>query len=214
MRYILFAAVNIIVGAGLVVWLMYFLCIQHIRQRTPRIAILVLLIACVALTSVCLFVEIAIWIPEFDEWRAVKSGYGQIPQAGQIDQLIGEADHFISGPPNSGRYEWCTDVYFGGRYELGLRQDVEVNTWTDEVKAIGQPTFYLNVVQKVGVEPDGRFNVAYNTLLGRKFGAGDWAKIVKAKGDFSVIGIHLERNNPVPNFDKYVQYLPHRRFGP
>ena len=51
--------------------------------------------------------------------------------------------------------------------QLGLRQDVEVNTWTDEVKAIGQPTFYLNVVQEGGVEPDGRFNVAYNTLLGR-----------------------------------------------
>jgi hypothetical protein len=158
------------------------------------------------------------WYPhysnEIDERKAVKSGYTQLPEARQIDELIGEADHFISGPKNTASgLEWCTDVYFGGRYELGMRVDVEVDAATSKVtRFIGRPKFYLHEVGSVDILPDGRTSVSYRSQ--HEFGADDWAKIVKAHGDFSAIGIQLDRDHPIANFESYVAQLPHRRFGP
>jgi hypothetical protein len=168
---------------------------------------LALLVAIIACTSG--------YIANLDERKAVKSGYSKIPQAKQIDELIGEADHFISGYKNTDPgLEWCTDVYFAGRYELGMRVDVEVNRSSEVTKVIGEPKFYLSEVARVDVGPGDGVSVAYQPSGHREFGAADWEKVVKAKGDFSVIGIKLNRSSPVPNFDKYVKKLPHRRFGP
>jgi hypothetical protein len=153
----------------------------------------------------------------FDEHKAVKSGYSQLPEARQIDQLIGEADHVISGPKNTatGGYEWCTDIYFGGRYEFGMRVGVDVDFWTSNVtRFIGQPKFYLFEVESVNMLPDGRISVSYRPQHQHEFGPADWAKIVAAHGDFSAIGIQLDTAHPIPNFDSYVAGLPHRRFGP
>jgi hypothetical protein len=65
----------------------------------------------------------------------------------------------------------------------------------------------------VDILSDGRASVSYGGPGQREFGAAEWKKVVEAKGDFSVIGIQLKRNSPVPNWDKYTQQLPHRRFG-
>ena len=47
--------------------------------------------------------------------NAVKDGFTKIPQACEIENLLGEADHFISYSGPDVRQDWNTEVYFAGR---------------------------------------------------------------------------------------------------
>jgi len=137
--------------------------------------------------------------------QAVKSGFPKIPQAKQIEQLLGESDHFISyhGSRSLGQ-EWNTEVFFADRYELAMQVEVKVDYWFSEVlEVVGEPKFYLAEITSVDYDNGG---VGANMLgIHSEFGPKEWAKVYQAKGDFSVIGIQLKKNAPVPRFEEYVR---------
>ena len=101
---------------------------------------------------------------------------------------------------------WTTLVYFGGRYELRMQVELETSYDFSEVtKVKGEPNFYFFELPRVHNPPnDGG---SYNGNSQRHFGRAEWRRIVAAKGDFSVIGIKLNRGPPIPGFDQYVRAL-------
>ena len=138
---------------------------------------------------------------------AVKDGFDKIPQSKEIEELLGDADHFISYSGNrSVGQDWNTKVYFAGRYCLTMQVEVKVDRRFSRItKVTGQPKFYLVETIRVDLNRNGTVGALHGQ--GYQFGPEDWKKVVAAKGDFSVIGIHLKLNRPVPNFDKYVKAM-------
>ena len=144
---------------------------------------------------------------DLDRYKAaVGDGFEKIPQSREIEALLGDSDHFISynGSLEVGQ-DWNTEVYFDGRYCLTMQVEVRTDRrFSKIVKVLGEPKFYLEEIARVEVNGD--------RILARngqhfQFGPKEWAKVVKAKGDFSVIGIKLKRNQPVQDFDKYAKAM-------
>lgn len=134
--------------------------------------------------------------------KAVRSGFKLIPEAQQIEEILGDSDHFISynGSLELGN-EWNTEVFFGGRYCLTMQVPVKMDRAFDRVLAVLGPAKF-DLVEIERIDDDGL--VRYNPKAERRFTATEWAKIYKAKGDFSVIGIKLKKGPPVKNFEKSV----------
>lgn len=138
--------------------------------------------------------------------QAVEDGFKKIPQACEIECLVGEADHFISySGPDVGQ-DWNTEVYFGGRYCLTMQVDVKVNKDFSRItEVIGEPKFYLSEFTKVDLNADGRTSGSTEGGESATFGVREWNQILKSGGDFSVVAVHIKKNQPVPNFDKFVE---------
>jgi hypothetical protein len=96
----------------------------------------------------------------------VKSGFKKIPEAKQIEDLLGEADHFISYSGANVPQEWNTEVFFGGRYVLTMQIVVETSfDFSKVTKVKGEPKFYLSEVAQVDRDPNGIWGATFN--LGR-----------------------------------------------
>ncbi len=140
--------------------------------------------------------------------KAVKSGFVLIPESLQIEKLFGDSDHFISySGPNVGQ-DWNTEVFFGGRYTLTMQVDVKTDSsgpgFSKITSVVGKPTFYLNELRSIDISPDGSASGA-ESANGWQFDADKWAKVVEAKGDFSVIDITLKKDAPLKGFKEYVK---------
>jgi hypothetical protein len=145
-----------------------------------------------------------------DRATAMRSGYEQIPQARQIDELLGKADHSVmnegADTEEGVKEEWISEVYFGGRYELVMTVDIRVDRRTSNVsKVIGTPRFRLLEIESVELLSGGRASISYRGSAQRQFGSVEWERVVDANGDFSVIGIEIEKSTPILNFDELVQ---------
>ena len=133
--------------------------------------------------------------------QMVPSGYRMIPEATQIDDLLGPAWHRLSNYQEPDSAEWQTEALFAGRYELSMRVRVQVDRSSGRVtEVVGEPRFLLLKIKEIR---DSR-EVRYDGNHQREFGVDQWHQVVRAKGDFSVIGIQLDRNNPVFGFDRYT----------
>jgi hypothetical protein len=132
--------------------------------------------------------------------QMVPSGYRMIPEATQVDDLLGPAWHRLSNYQEPDSAEWQTEALFAGRYELSMRVRVRVDRSSGRVtEVVGEPRFLLLEIKEIR---DSR-EVRYNGNHQREFGVDQWHQVVRAKGDFSVIGIQLDRSNPVFGFDRY-----------
>ncbi len=161
---------------------------------------------CLRVSIIGLFITMVSCNPrgDFDIQRyqkAVRDGFTKIPEACEIEELLGQADHFISYQGSTP--VWNTEVYFGGRYSLTMQVIVKVDKEFGKIlEVVGEPKFYL--VETERVVQQGAVFAAY-AADDFKFGLSEWRKVVAAKGDFSAIGIHLKRNQPVANFDRFVE---------
>ncbi len=136
--------------------------------------------------------------------RAVKSGFTKIPAALEIEALYGEADHFISySGPNVDK-KWRTEVFFDGRYILTMEIVVKTNqSFNEVIEVVGEPSFFLSEASEIIVPKERGVETTFSGDW--KFGLEEWRTLFKAKGDFSAIGIILKKNQPVNNFESYVE---------
>jgi hypothetical protein len=137
--------------------------------------------------------------------ETVRSGIAILPWPKQMEELYGEGDHFISNYGiDAGPKQWHTNIYFGGRYQLRLELYVELDYAKHAVvKATTPAKFYVWEVVKVEMLPDGRVSTDYGR--GWELDETQWSQLVAAKGNWSVLGISLKTNDPVPGFDAYVK---------
>lgn len=146
-----------------------------------------------------------------DYKKTIRVGIESVPHVQEITQMFpnAPADHFIThyGFVKNDPVTWNTVVYIHGRYQFGYQVDVVVDYKNNRiVKSVGVKHFYLWEVETL-TSPisDDVIEATYNKtnyvpLIGEK----QWNQIVAAKGDFSVIGVHLITNAPIPRFDDYV----------
>ena len=138
--------------------------------------------------------------------QTVLDGLKSVPHISEIKAIFSNAptDHFIT---DFSLYKdkpvmWNTVVYFGGRYVFTYQVQVIVDYHKNKiVKTVSQPTFYLWELSSVS--PGGLENIDREGSA--RFGEIEWAKIVKAHGDFSAAGIKLKTNAPVDGFDESVR---------
>ena len=79
-----------------------------------------------------------------DYVATVQHGLSVIPQCEQIEELLGEADHFITHY-GFGKQPlvWNTEVHFNGGFSLTMQMDVFVDYSTNEVRPTDTATFML-----------------------------------------------------------------------
>ena len=139
--------------------------------------------------------------------RAVKSAVKLLPAAIQIErmfstgskkQVFPSTDHFFStyefnGKDSVLRKTFVTEAYFGGRYQLTMQADVELDR-NDKVitKLRSEPTFVLRELESVET-PQGFYHPDVPRWRREdRFDLEAWNKVVAADGDFSVIGITID----------------------
>lgn len=100
-------------------------------------------------------------------------------------------------------------TWLHGRYEL--RMDVPVQYSEDHLKiaGYGEPRCFLLEIKSVMTRDDGAGGTELGGTRGgslqKHFGLKEWEALVGSKGDFSVIGCELRKDNPVPNFDLVIK---------
>ncbi len=140
-------------------------------------------------------------LPKYE--AAVQSGFVVMPETLQIEELFGEADHFIThyGFPQE-THTWNSEVYFYGRYVLTMQAKVQMDKEFRRVeKVVVAPVFYLNEIRSVDFDHNGQIGCRYGGTQ-TNFGIDKWHKLYKAKGDFSVLGLKVVRDQPVKDVDK------------
>ena len=140
-----------------------------------------------------------------DYKQTVRSGIATLPWPKEMEALFGEGDHFITHYEFSpGPKKWNTEIYFGGRYRFTMQVDVEIDYKKHVIERYtSPPKFYLWEI--------GPLTREKGEIVGAKiadqwiFDEAKWRKLVEAKGDWSVIGLPMKKDNPIPGFDEYVK---------
>lgn len=118
-----------------------------------------------------------------------------------MEEVFGDADHFITHFGRTDRSKtWTTDVYFGGRYNLAMQVDVEIDYETSTVRQTSEPHFWLLEVTRVS---EGGTRANFRGLH-KEFGQVEWRKLCDADGDWAAIGVTIDVQS-VPDFDKFVR---------
>jgi len=148
-----------------------------------------------------LVLTLAVGCGKLDYDSTVRSGAKAIPIAVEMEEVFGDADHFITHFGRTDRSKtWTTDVYFGGRYNLAMQVDVEIDYQTSTVRQTGEPRFWLLEVTRVS---EGGTRANFRGLH-KEFGQVEWRKLCDADGDWAAIGVKIDVRS-VPDFDKFVR---------
>lgn len=145
-----------------------------------------------------------------DYVQTVRQGIQEVPHVQEIKQMFTNApiDHFITqyGFDREKPVLWNTEVFFGGKYIFTYQVYVSVNYEKNRIaKTVSRGKFRLVGVGKVHKPLSDDAGVESDIESDHAFGEEEWRKIVAAKGDFSVIGIPLNTNSPVPYFEDLVR---------
>lgn len=174
-------------------------CEDHTSVRTTTI---LRVLAAISFASVAAYACFWIVYLFLNRWpgqkEVVTSGYGIIQEARQIDNFFSPAWHGVYNYREPDLVEWQTEACLWGRYELNMAIDVRVDRRTGRVmEVVGEPEFKLREIGAV----QGSQGVTYKSES--EFGTEKWQQVVQANGDFSVIGIFLNHQNPVPGINRY-----------
>ncbi|MDH4241966.1 MAG: hypothetical protein OEW48_20595 [Phycisphaerae bacterium] len=112
--------------------------------------------------------------------------------------------------PNS-PVRWCLTAGLHKRYLLIMKTDLvyaKIDPETEKIISPGsheEPLFSLREVSSISIMPrfvlfEQRYAVPKSKEL-KILTADEWKKLVKADGDFSVLGIELKKKEPIPNFE-------------
>jgi hypothetical protein len=141
--------------------------------------------------------------------KAIQSGVQSSFYPGQFNKLFPQCSNRISYyTSRGGAKTWYSKVGLHGRYFLKLMVPVELADSSTKVVNVGQPEFQFFRSKSIDILPDGRFSIAADTNQYLRFGPEAWEKLVAAKGDLNVLGIQVETNAPLKNFDAAWPTLP------
>lgn len=165
--------------------------------------LLPLLICCMLIQAGCHPVgDSVVWHTLYAEkYRTIiESGKSVIPEVREMELLFKGCEHQSDKQPESTNCIWHSSVYVHKRYELLLTVPVELNADLSKIVKSGEPkfTFQENIfyIDKFYTDNDPD-RISYRITNHVFFSRDKWKQIVKAKGDFSVLGITIKTNQPV-----------------
>ena len=95
---------------------------------------------------------------------------------------------------------WNSEVGLYQHYILMLQLNVKIDRSTLTIETLGQPVFFLDEITNVTENSGGSYKIQNGQS--HSFSQAEWSKIYRVHGNLSVIGINLETNRPVTDFDK------------
>jgi hypothetical protein len=131
---------------------------------------------------------------------AIQSGVRGSMYPREFNRLFPNAINVISyytgeiGPPT-----WTSSIGLYNRYVFKLRLSIELDSARTNIISTGPPTFYLYEIPKIDVRPNAEPYIHLQQL--GEFSADAWRRLVEANGDFSALGVVLQTNNPVQDFE-------------
>ena len=121
-------------------------------------------------------------------------------------ESIGEWSHHSIGKyqkANQEKYEWNSHVYFGGRYEIVLIIDVQLNSTHSKVtEVLSEPRFRLYVYKNI--EEEGRLSEYEEDI---EFSLKEWQDMLRHKDNFEKMLEVLKvqyNSKPLELFEKMV----------
>jgi hypothetical protein len=133
---------------------------------------------------------------------ALSDATNSIPFAADFARFVPVTQCFFSYYlGGAGPSQFCLKGCLYDRYQFSMVVPVTFDNKRRKIETFGEPEFLLQEVSRVERDPDGRLSISWSMDGQRRFGAGDWQRIVNAGGDFSAIGYTCVTNNPAPGFD-------------
>lgn len=147
--------------------------------------------------------------PSMDDYKkTVRDGIKNVPYMNEIEKIFPNqpTDYFITqyGFNMNVPVTWNAEVFFAGRYVFTYQVEVLVDYKRDRIIKTSSPP-HFTLVQVSRVYDDTPENIGADFDADHKFGEAEWKRVIAADGDFSVIGILIDTNHPVPRFDDYVR---------
>jgi len=142
-----------------------------------------------------------------DDYKAtVRHGIKNVPHVQEVMKMFPgvPTDHFITqyGFEKDKPVQWNTEMFIYGRYIFTYQVDVVVDYQNNRIeKILTNAQFAMREITNVTDYGD---NIGARFGSDDKFGEKKWNMVVASKGDFSVIGINLKTNSPVPRFNEFV----------
>ena len=129
-------------------------------------------------------------IPEIVEFERLFPNYKQASYSGEPEC---QGDN---------RWEFAAGLY--GRYVLYMNIDI---TWgpSGTIASHSEPQFRMLEVSSVSHSQSwwsSETSISYSSHHQKEFNLADWKKLVNSNGDFSDIGIELDKDHPIANFEK------------
>jgi hypothetical protein len=166
----------------------------------------------VGIIALMIFVTMAVWVAYWAIWMTCRtpSNYNRLlVHMAATDARVQEFERLFPGAGRSiscyppliwGDNKWSSTASFYGRYELTMQFPVIVDYLGKTGKRQGPAEFYFQEITRV--EKDPRFSGAGATIYyegaSLRFGEQEWNRLVASNGDFSVLGLTLKTNDPVP----------------
>ena len=138
--------------------------------------------------------------------QRLKSALQVIPYAAEFRQTFPAATYDVYGSRDG--FQFGAEVGLHSRYVLSLH--IPFITAPDKVSvvAFGRPEFKLLEVSHIERLPDGRLSTQFLPARELGFDTNEWRSVVKARGDFSVVGYTMITNMPVEFFGEIWRNHP------
>jgi hypothetical protein len=136
---------------------------------------------------------------------AIANGKKSIRIVIEFHRLFADAVSSISY--YTGEYgdpEWNSKVGLYERYILTMQFKIELDDKRTKIIRFEEPRFHLVEIESVSRQSNGTYGIKYGTQQVR-FGIAEWQKLVENNGDFSAIGVTLEKDKPVSEFSKVLR---------
>jgi len=138
-----------------------------------------------------------------DYKKALENGLRTIPAVHDFQEIFPKTLNsytYWTGELGPTTLNSSTALY--NRYELTLQVKASLDKTRTKVIGYGEPEFFLLELGDITFRPDGTTSISPGDLQ-KRFGPKEWNKLYEAGGDFSVLGIELVKDKPVPNFEEY-----------
>jgi hypothetical protein len=144
--------------------------------------------------------------------KTTEQGIKTVPHVEKIRQIFSNAPmtHFIEqhglkiGETKRRPAHWNTVVWFEGRYELSYQTLVVPDYNLHSVSKLLPPQKTIFVLCEItNITDEGR-GASFDSAGGRSFTETEWNKIAAARGDFSVIGVHIKTNAPIAGIENFI----------
>lgn len=135
---------------------------------------------------------------------AIAGGKKSIPIVTEFHRLF--ADSVSSISYYTGEYgdpEWNSKAGLYERYILTMQLKIELDDTRTRIIKFEEPRFHLVEIESVSHQPNGTTGIKYGARQVR-FSIAEWQKLVENDGDFSSIGVTLEKDKPVSGFSKVL----------
>jgi hypothetical protein len=131
---------------------------------------------------------------------AIQSGVHGDSYPGEFNQLFPNAVNGISYYTGVvGNPQWNSKAHLFRRYVLKMQLNITLDSTRTKIVSTGPPSLYLYEFTAITFRSNGTPKIQGRQLA--TLSSDNWRRLFAAHGDFQTLGITIETNKPVENFE-------------